>query len=123
MITVELLARLLAIAVELGELHFPPETSAKICDRLLELVCTVDHQELCVLSNEPLANSCRRRRGTGAACARLDPLIFPVIPAAVRSGFLRSAGSRRLGLHVFPAAGAIIAKALGSVQRGQRIRF
>jgi hypothetical protein len=51
-ITLELLSRLLAIAVELGELHFPPEISAKICDRLLELVFTVDHQELCALSNE-----------------------------------------------------------------------
>jgi hypothetical protein len=68
--TVELLSRLLSICVSLGELHFPAEISAKICDRLLELAFTVDHQALCVLSSEleqiladEAAEQVRRARG------------------------------------------------------------
>jgi hypothetical protein len=48
----EMLRRLLAIAVELGGLRFPRATTAKICDRLIELASTLDRQELEALGEE-----------------------------------------------------------------------
>jgi hypothetical protein len=48
----ELLARLLSIAVELGELRFSRDVTEEICGRLVELAGTLDRQELDALSDE-----------------------------------------------------------------------